>query len=145
MPRYSPIEIPISLAASASDLFAFRWETGGVAADFLLPDDDGRVIRVTFDKPCIIRILDEVPLSTENDGQSDGLVPNHFAHRVEALAFVDAQSEAWKLVNAPVPHYRFITGWACMDVLSSGQPSFTVIERTSAKSARIRFGFRDDK
>ena len=134
MPRYSPIEIPVPLAASRSDLVAFRWETGGIAADFLLPDDE-RAIRVTFNKPCIIRILDEMPLSTENDGPSEGLVPDHFAYRVEGSAFVDAQSEAWKLVNAPVAHYRFITGWACMDVLSSGQPSFTVIECSSARSA----------
>jgi hypothetical protein len=130
MPRYSPIEIPVPLVASRSDLVAFRWKTGGVAADFLLPDGDGRAIRVTFNKPCIIRILDEMPLSTDNDSPSEGLVPEHFAYRVEGSAFVDAQSEAWKLASAPVAHYRFITGWACMDVLSSGQPSFTVIERT---------------
>jgi hypothetical protein len=135
MPRYSPIEIPVPLAASGSDLVAFRWETGGIAADFLLPDDDGRVIQVTFNKPCIIRILDEMPMSTESDGQSEGLVPDHFAYRVEGSAFIDAQSEAWKLVNAPVAHYRFITGWACMDVLSSGHPSFAVIGRSSARSA----------
>jgi hypothetical protein len=65
MPRYSPIEIPVPLAASGSDLVAFRWETGGVVADFLLPDDDDeRAIRVNFNKPCIIRILDEMLLST---------------------------------------------------------------------------------
>ena len=133
MPRYSPIEIPVPLAASGSDLVAFRWETRGVAADFLLPDK--RAIRVTFNKPCIVRILDEMPLSTENDGPSEDLVPDHFAYQVEGSAFVDAQSEAWKLVNAPVTHYRFITGWACMDVLSSGLPSFTVVERSSARSA----------
>jgi hypothetical protein len=133
MPRYRPIEIPAPPAASQSDLVAFHWEAGGVTADFLLPDE--RAIRVTFNKECIIRILDEMPLSTEDDGPSEGLVPEHFAYRVEGSAFVDAQSEAWKLVNAPVTHYRFITGWACMDVLSSGQPSFAVIERSSATFA----------
>ena len=103
MPRYSPIEIPVPLAASGSDLVAFRWDTGGVVADFLLPDDDERAIRMTFNKPCIIRILDEMPLSTENDSRSEGLVPDHFAYRVEGSAFVDAQSEAWMLVNAQLP------------------------------------------
>jgi hypothetical protein len=122
------------LAASGSDLVVFRWETSGVAADFLLPDDVERAVRVTFNRPCIIRILDEMPLSTEDDGPSEGLVPDHFAYRVEGSTFVHAQSKAWKLVNAPVTHYRFITGWACMDVLSSGEPSFTVIECPSASS-----------
>lgn len=136
MPQYVPIETPIPLAASRSDLVGLLWDTGGIAADFLLPDDSERAIRVTFNKPCIIRILDEMPLSTEKDnGRSEGLIPDHFAYRLEGSAFNDAQSGAWKLVNAPVLHYRFITGWACMDVLSSGQPSFTVIERSSARPA----------
>jgi hypothetical protein len=28
MPRYTPIEIPIPLAASQSDLIAFQWDRG---------------------------------------------------------------------------------------------------------------------
>jgi hypothetical protein len=119
-----------------SDLVGFRWDNVGITADFLLPDDAERIIRVTFNKPCIIRILDEMPLSTEkHNGPSQGLVPDHLAYRVEGSAFNDAQSEAWKVVNAPVTHYRFVTGWACMDVLSSGRPSLTVIERSPARSA----------
>jgi hypothetical protein len=132
MPRYSPIEIPVSLVASLSDLIEFRWGTNGIVADFLIPEDRERALRVTFNKQCIIRILDEMPLSTERDsGPSQGLVRNHFAYRVEGSTFLNAQSEAWKSVNYPVSHYRFITGWACMDVLSSGQPLFAVIERLS--------------
>jgi hypothetical protein len=135
MPRYSPIEIPVPLAASLSDLIEFRWVTSGIVADFLIPEDRERALRVTFNKQCIIRILDEMPLSTESDGgPSQGLVRNHFAYRVEGSTFVDAQSEAWKSVNSPVSHYRFITGWACMDVLSSAQPVFAVIERSSGTS-----------
>jgi hypothetical protein len=136
MPQYVPIETPVPLASSRSDLAGFQWDNVGITADFLLPDDTEKIIRVTFNKPCIIRILDEMPLSTEKDnGPSQGLVPDHFAYRVEGSAFNDAQSEAWKVVNAPVTHYRFVTGWACMDVLSSGRPSFTVIERSPASSA----------
>jgi hypothetical protein len=133
--HYCPIEIPVPLEASMSDLVAFRWETSLIAADFLLPGDSERAIRVTFDKPCIVRIVDEMPLSTENDGRPEGLVSNHFAYRVEGSGFVEAQSWTWKYVFGPVTHYRFITGWACLDVISSAQPSFTVIEHSSAKSA----------
>lgn len=136
MPRYSPIEIPISLTASRSDLIEFRWDTRGVVADFLIPEDRERAIRVTFNKECIIRILDEMPLSTERDsGPSQGLIRDHFAYRVEGSTFVDAQSEAWKMVNSPVSHYRFVTGSACVDVLSSARPLFALIERSPARSA----------
>jgi hypothetical protein len=135
MPQYSPIEIPVPLAASLSDLIELRWNTAGIVADFLIPEDCERAIRVIFNKECIIRILDEMPLSTERDsGPSQGLVRDHFAYRVDGSTFVDAQSDAWKIVNSPVSHYRFITGSACMDVLSSAQPLFAVIERSSGSS-----------
>jgi hypothetical protein len=135
MPRYSPIEIPVSLAASLSDLVEFRWNANGIVADFLISEDHERALRVTFNKQCIVRILDEMPLSTESDnGPRQGTIPNHFAYRVEGSTFVDAQSEAWKMVNSPVSHYRFVTGCACMDVLSSAQPVFAVIDRSSGSS-----------
>jgi hypothetical protein len=133
MPRYSPIEIPVPLAASRSDLIAFQWSARGIVADFLLPGDQGKAFRVTFNRSCIVRILDEMPLSTENDnGQPEGRIPENFAYRIEGSAFMDAQSEAWKIVNSPVSHYRFVTGWACIDVLSSALPSFAVIEHSTA-------------
>jgi hypothetical protein len=67
MPRYSPINIGVPLRASQSDLASFKWSTNSITADFILPDDDAHLIRVSFDKQCIIRILDEMPLSTEEN------------------------------------------------------------------------------
>jgi hypothetical protein len=32
-------------------------------------------------------------------------------------------------VSAPVTHYQFVTGWACMDVLSAAPPVFAVVRR----------------
>jgi hypothetical protein len=77
-----------------------------------------------------VRILDEMPLSTEHESEtSHGLVSDHFAYRLQGSAFAEAQSEAWKFVNAPATHYRFITGWACMDVLSAAFPSFAMLDQ----------------
>jgi hypothetical protein len=130
MPRYSPIEAGVPLQASLSDLAALQWGTNGISADFLLPKDEAHLLRVSFDKPCIIRILDEMPLSTEEDDTpNEGLVPEHFAYSLEGAVFARLQSSAWKEVNAPVKHYQFITGWACLDVLTSAAPVFTVVQR----------------
>ena len=109
---------------------SFEWSTNRITAAFILPDDDAHVLRVSFDRPCIIRILDEMPLSTEeNDTPNEGLVPEHFAYSLEGAAFARLQSSAWKEVNAPITHYQFVTGWACMDVITAATPAFAVVPR----------------
>src|SRR5579862_8094533 len=130
MPKYSPINIGVPLRASRSDLVSFKWSTNGITADFILPDDDAHLLRVSFDKPCIIRILDEMPLSTEEDDTpNEGLVSEHFAYWLDGAAFARLQSSARKEVCAPVTHYKFVTGWACMDVLTAATPAFAVVRR----------------
>ncbi|UAK25687.1 hypothetical protein [Sphingomonas nostoxanthinifaciens] len=99
-----------------------------------MPDDEA-LLRVSFDRPCIVRLLDEMPLSTEEDETpNEGLVPEHFAYRLNGARFARLQSEAWKDVFGPVAHYQFVTGDTCMDVLSGGAPSFSVVDRTDGLS-----------
>ena len=93
MPRYSPIDTGVPLQASKSDLASLQWSTNSIAADFILPDDETRLLRVSFDRQCIIRILDEMPLSTEEDDTpNEGLVSEHFAYWLEGAAFARLQS-----------------------------------------------------
>jgi len=132
MPKYQPISVPVPLEASASDLVDIRWSKDRLGADFIVPDDNARLLRVTFDRQCIVRLLDEMPLSTEqDDGPTEGLAAENFAYVVEGSAFARTQSETWKEVFPSAKHYRFITGWTCMDVLSSASPSFELINRPS--------------
>jgi hypothetical protein len=132
MPRYYPIDIGVPLRASRSDLAAFTWATNGITADFFLPDNDENLLRVSFLGQCIVRILDDMPLGTEDeDTPNEGLVNEHFAYRLEDAAFARHQSSAWKLCQV-VTHYRFITGMACLDVLTRGtiSLSFSVVQTT---------------
>jgi hypothetical protein len=130
MPAYQAIQTGVRLQASRSDLAGFRWTTIGIEADFLLPDDDDHLLRVSFDQRCIVRLLDEMALSTEEDDTpSQGLIREHFAYRLEGAAFARVQSQAWKDVSRSVAHYRFVTGWACMDVLTPATPSFSLVRR----------------
>jgi len=130
MPKYQPISVPVPIKASKSDLVDFLWGYEGISADFIIPSDDGHLLRVEFNKPCIVRLLDEMPLSTEDDDTpNDGLVSENFAYSVLGATFSRTQSPAWKTVFTSVAHYRFITGWGCMDVLSSAAPSFTLVIR----------------
>lgn len=130
LPRYSPISIGVPLQASRSDLVSFEWSTNGITADFILPDDDAHLLRVSFDKPCIVRILDEMPLSTEQDDTpNEGLVAEHFAYSLDGASFARFQSSAWKEARKQVTHYQFVTGFACMDVLTAATPVFAVVRR----------------
>ncbi|WP_206073839.1 hypothetical protein [Mesorhizobium sophorae] len=115
-----------------SDLLEFRWTDDAVVADFIIPGDEHHVLRVLFTNPVIIRILDEMPLSTEDESTpKEGNVPHHFAYRVEGAVFETTQSETWKFTQQPATHYRFLTGWTCLDVLSAKEPTFQVVKRIS--------------
>ncbi len=123
MPTYKPIDAGVLIKASASDLLAFRWQTNGIVADFVIPDDETHMLRVSFDRPCIVRMLDEMPLSTEDDETpNEGLVSEHFVYRLEGARFARIQSATWKEITGPVTHYQFVTGWACVDVLRAAHP-----------------------
>jgi len=130
MPTYEPIDPGVPLNASASDLAAFRWEANGVKADFVLPGNDDHLLRVSFGLPCIVRLLDEMALSTEaDDGPSVGLVPEHFAYQLRDAAFERMQSVTWVKSVGPTRHYQFVTGWTCVDVISAAYPLFSIVTR----------------
>jgi len=128
LPKYFPIDAGVSFDCVQSDLLAISWKGQSLSADFVLPHTERRALRIRFNKPTIVRLLDEMPLSTEDDTKNEGLVSRNFAYQVEGSNFADTQSSAWKIVNEPVHHYRFVTGGGCMDVLSKAEPSFEVVE-----------------
>ena len=129
MVKYFPIHSPAPWSdADRADLLSFDWQRQ--TATFATSDDDC-ILEVSFlGWGVIVRMLDEFPLSTESDPKDwVGLVPHHFAYRVEGDAFFAAQSEAWRSVESSPKHYRFQTGMGCLDVISSGEPTFTVVRR----------------
>lgn len=127
VPKYFPIDAGVAFACDESDLIAINWRPGSLSADFILPGISSHVVRVRFNDATIVRLVDEFPLSTEQDTETEGLVSRHFAYRVEEAVFAATQSEAWKVNFHPARHYRFITGWGCMDVLSKAAPSFEIV------------------
>jgi hypothetical protein len=69
MPKYHAIEQPLEIKSSLSDLIALSWQDGGIVADFIIPSNGEQALRVHFDKTHIVRILDEMPLSTESEAR----------------------------------------------------------------------------
>jgi hypothetical protein len=135
MPKYIPFQIGIEIQTSLSDMIEFRWHKNGIIADFIIPRDELNVIRVQFDEVHVVRILDEMPLSTEAEPTpNEGLVPDHFAYRVEGALFWQSQSDALKTVHKSAQHYRFITGWACLDVIASFPPAIVVVPSETGRS-----------
>ncbi|OCI97157.1 hypothetical protein A6U85_32430 [Agrobacterium sp. 13-626] len=130
--KYIPIDVGLVIRATASDLCSFSWRNDQSMEATFSSDDPGQHLKITFTGPCIVRLVDEFPLSTEHEDDPDeGLVSEHFAYRVEGATFDRSQSQAWKTVVGlhfgPTCHYRFITGNTCMDVVSPSEPVFTII------------------
>jgi hypothetical protein len=126
MATYHPLEAPVPIDCVRSDLLRFDWQDG--YADFALPDDEAQVLRVSFFGGVIVRMLDETFLSTETDpSKAQGIVPHHFAYRVEGAPFGQGQPEVWQAIRGPVNHYLFVTGGGCLDVLTRSEPVFTVV------------------
>jgi hypothetical protein len=127
--KYFPIDAGVKFDCSQSDLLTIHWNANRLSADFILPKVEGHALRVHFDGATIVRLLDEMPLSTEQQPtKNEGLISRHFAYRVEDSTFANTQSEVWKEIHQPVCHYEFVTGWGCMDVLSGVEPSFEVVK-----------------
>lgn len=134
MIRLFPLDSGIAFDCVLSDLIGFDWQNR--SADFCIPGDDDHVLRVRFEANVIVRMLDEMPLSIESDPATwQGLVPHHFAYRVEGASFADDRSEAWREVLGPWNHFRFITGWGCLDVLTAGEPIFELVASPPAAGA----------
>ena len=132
MPKYIPLEIEPDIKASQSDLLDFQWNVQAVRATFIIPDRSDEALEVSFKGQCIVRLVDEMPLSTEvDDSPNEGLVPEHLAYRVEGALFFRVQSEFFKAIvetrHTSCAHYRFITGWTCLDVVTGAEPSFAVV------------------
>ena len=97
------------------------------AFEWVVERADVRNVTVNFYCDVIVRILDEIALSTEiSPDELSGLVSHHFAYEVEGDAFFAAQSEVWRTLNPGAKHYRFITGNWCLDVIASNPPSFLI-------------------
>lgn len=130
MPQYIPIAVTPNIISSRSNLLDFQWSKEAINADFLIPGDETSVLRVHFRQVIVVRVLDEMPLSTKKEETpNDGLIPEHFAYIVDNALFWLSQSDVIKAVFPSARHYRFITGWICLDVVSDIEPNMTTIAR----------------
>jgi hypothetical protein len=135
LPRYIPLAIKPKIKSSISDLLDFEWEVQSIWATFIIPENQHAALEVSFAGQCIVRLVDEMPLSTEDDDSAnEGLVADHFAYRVEGALFFRVQSEIFKHTHEACAHYRFITGWTCMDVVTNAKPCFRVVPRLSERA-----------
>ena len=125
MPTYFPIESPIAFQCVHSDMRSLLWKDLGIVAEFDVLQSQC-ILRVLFERVHVIRILDEVLISTESEPENEGLIPNHFAYCVQDSLFWNSQSEVLRAANPDAKHYRFITGGTCLDVIADRAPSLAV-------------------
>ncbi|WP_235889750.1 hypothetical protein [Brucella haematophila] len=125
MAIYIPIEIGMNIQSSKSDLLKLVWVGKELISYFSMQDEGNKCAEVRFEQVEIVRILDEMALSTEyEDDMNVGLIPEHFAYEVKDSSFWKQQSDAFKAVYCDTKHFRLITGWTCLDVISTSSPEF---------------------
>lgn len=108
-------------------LVEVSWRHNLLIADFVIHEEN-HWLRVQFGDVEIFRVLDEMPLSTEEDWESGaGWIEGHCAYRVEDAHFWLSQSEAFRLSFAACHHYQFLTSDMCLDVIASNAPKFLLV------------------
>jgi len=127
MPTFKPIESGVSMKSSLSTLDRLVLDGDALEADFLIPENANKRLRVTFPRVEITRTLDEMALSTEESEKCVGLKPEHFAYEVVDANFWRSQSSALKIAVKDLKHYVFVTGWTCLDVISKHPPAFAIV------------------
>ena len=128
MPKYTPLTIEPAISCGKTTMVFMASASFRLVADFVIPDDEEQLLRIRFDSIQIARVLDEMPLHTE-EGIGEGIVPHHFGYLVEGSRFWNSQSEA--MTMAPyaeaLRHYRFFTGETCLDVIANREPRFEIV------------------
>lgn len=128
--RFFPIDMHLPESVRPGGGVTVRCDGEATFAWFDLYDRHDSLLRIYFPNECIVRILDEMALSTESRSEQwVGLVADHFAYRVEGDAFVTQQSDMWRTMRDPFAHYRFHTGDICMNILSQNPPEFALVPR----------------
>jgi hypothetical protein len=95
MPQYIPLEdVRVTLDADPIDVLKVEPDLNSLGADFIRGNDSERALRVTFDRGAIVRLLDDMPLSTEYHSlENEVIVPYHFAYKVLGHSFLLSQSQ----------------------------------------------------
>lgn len=130
--RYTPFDVFQNFTCTGMELYDLRHSYFGddgkpLTAHFSLPTGDD-LLKIHFSDADVVRVLDELLLSTEEYGiERIGVKPYHFAYRVENSRFFLSQSEFYRDQYREAVHYRFITGGACLDVLTKSGPNFALV------------------
>jgi hypothetical protein len=130
MPTFTPIDSGVSMKTSLSTLDRLVLHGNALEADFYIPEDANKRLRVAFPHVEITRTLDEMPLSTEESEKWVGLKADHFAYEVVDAHFWRSQSTAFENAVKNLKHYVFITGGTCLDVISRHPPTFSIVMPT---------------
>ena len=130
MPTYTPLDAGVNFGPDEVRLADVRWRLNGLLVRWVLPRE--RTLFVRFTTQTIIRIMDEFPMGEELDHiDKSQLFPDGeafgFAFEVTGGAFPDAQPKLFGLGLPPLKHYQFLTGSACMDILTLRPPRFRVV------------------
>ena len=101
-------------------------DTDRLVADFGLGDSFAEILRIEINGPVIVRVADETWVSTATDSSRWVGNLNAFAREVRGDDFA-AMHELFFILHDEAKHYQFVTLTACLDVLASTTPRFSLV------------------
>ena len=97
-----------------------------LVAEFDVAADFSEILRIEIAGPVIVRALDETWLSTATNHNRWTGDLSAFARRVIGDDFADMH-RLFFVVHPTAAHYQFVTGSACLDVIATSPPRFSLL------------------
>jgi hypothetical protein len=136
MPIFKPIFTGLTIRQDSCDLVDLNWQgPGRLSADFLTFSDQGEkssMVRVTFDRCVLARIIEEFVYSLDGDEPATGIHTAGFAYAVEGCPLLDSHCLPDVIQAASLNELRqfdFISLNTCLQVISNKSPHFQLVEK----------------
>lgn len=126
MPKYTALKASGEFSAFDLELSRSLWTTGTSFIEYTHQATNA-LLRVTFKKAEIIRIVDDLALLDEEDDSTEGVGPKFFGYSVVGAAFWKANAATIAKSEKPMTHYRFITLNSSVDIIASSAPHFRTL------------------
>jgi len=134
MPVFKPIFTGLAIRQDSCDLIDLNWQSPArLCADFSTFSDQSEkssIVRVTFDRCVLARIVEEFVYSLDGDEPDIGIQTSGFAYTVEGSPFLNSLPEAIQASHLnELRQFDFISLNTCLQVISNKPPHFQLVEK----------------
>ena len=121
MPKWIPLDLPQDIEATSCAIAAIRMKDRTLNVDIRVRGE--AMLRAVFHDCVVSRVIEDTPLQDRETSVNQGLRQNYLAYSLEDSWMLEAHPQA----GDDVQHFRLIMPNACIDILSTTIPKFTML------------------